>query len=110
MNAQFDGETFDPALDGKRLTSQLERVRELMKDGKWHSLAYISMDIGGSEASVSARLRDLRKVRFGGHTVERMRVKEGLWVYRLKPDEPMQLNLTGIPSHPFSGCQPNSNE
>jgi len=93
MSAQFDGETFDPVLDGARLSSQLQRVKALMSDGRWHSLRYISDTVGGSEASVSARIRDCRKLKFGGHTVDRMRMKEGLWVYRLKLDEPMQLGL-----------------
>jgi len=37
------------------------------------------------EASVSARLRDLRKAKFGGYRVERQRVREGrgLYHYRL---------------------------
>jgi len=93
MNAQFDGYTFDPTLDGARLTTQLQRVKALMADGRWYSLSSIARQVGGSEASVSARIRDCRKLKFGGHTVDRLRVKEGLWVYRLKPDEPMQLGL-----------------
>jgi len=35
------------------------------------------------EASVSARLRDLRKEKFGGHVVERRAVKRGLFEYRV---------------------------
>jgi len=38
---------------------------------------------GGSEASVSARLRDLRKAKFGAHTIERQRVSAGLFRYRM---------------------------
>jgi hypothetical protein len=81
----FDGETFDPALDGARLTGQLARVYELMSDGAWRTLRDIARDAGGTEAAVSARLRDLRKARFGGHTVERRRVPgaSGLWEYRV---------------------------
>jgi biotin operon repressor len=89
----FDGSTFDPELDGPRLSSQLQRVKRLMQDGRWHSLRYIADVIGGSEAGVSARIRDLRKLKFGGYTVDRQRVEGGLWVYRLKTDQPMQLEL-----------------
>ena len=79
----FDGETFDPVIDGKRLTSQLERVRALMSDGKWRTLAEIHAVVGGSEAGVSARLRDLRKQRFGGHNVVRQRWLGQPWQYGL---------------------------
>jgi DNA-binding transcriptional regulator GbsR (MarR family) len=83
---RFDGETFNPGLDRARLTGQLFRVYLLMADGHWRTLREISETTGGSEASVSARLRDLRKEKFGGHTVERQRrgePKAGLWEYRL---------------------------
>jgi len=96
MSAQFDGVTFDQAEDGPRLTTQLDRVRELMSDGRWHSLRWLADAVGGSEAGVSARIRDLRKVRFGARTVDRKRIDGGLWMYRLKPDDPMQLGLSLI--------------
>lgn len=82
----FGGDTFSAKLDGERLTGQFARVRALMADGRWRTLAEIAEAAGGSEAGVSARLRDLRKERFGGHTVERRRRGEpsaGLWEYRL---------------------------
>jgi len=78
----FDGETYDKS-DQDRLRSQLERVRKLMSDGKWHTLGSISIELGYPEASVSARLRDLRKPKFGGHTVERKHMGRGLWLYRM---------------------------
>ena len=81
----FAGETFDEAKDGKRLRSQLDRVRALMIDGEWRTLGDISMRCGGSEASVSARLRDLRKATMGLHQVERRRLGRGLWQYRVLP-------------------------
>ncbi len=84
---RFDGATYQPELDAPRLHSELERVRELMRDGQWRSLYEIKVAIGGgSEAGISARLRDLRKQEFGGHIVERRRrgnPKAGLWEYRL---------------------------
>jgi len=39
------------------------------------------------EASASAHLRSLRKDRFGGHTVNRRHVREGLFEYQLIPSE-----------------------
>ena len=79
----FGGETYDPALDGDRLRAQLARVKRLMRDGHWRTLADIAVVARGSEAGVSARLRDLRKQKFGGHTVERRRLFGGLHEYRL---------------------------
>ena len=82
----FDGETYVPELDGARLTSQFERVRSLMLDGRWRTLAEIAGRVRGSEAAVSARLRDFRKAKFGGHEVERRRrgnAERGLHEYRL---------------------------
>ena len=81
----FDGTTFDEDLDGPRLTGQLERVWALMSDGQWRTLREIAFRAGGTEAAVSARLRDLRKPRFGGYVVDRRRVEgvSGLWEYRV---------------------------
>lgn len=79
----FDGATFEPSRDGERLTSQLIRVKELMLDGQWRSLPQIAAVVGGSEAGVSARLRDLRKPRNGAYTVNRRHVAEGLHEYQV---------------------------
>jgi hypothetical protein len=81
---RFRGATFDPALDGERLQGQLGRVFRLMEDRRWRTLAEISAATGGDpEASVSARLRDIRAA---GFTVERRRrgePKSGLHEYRV---------------------------
>jgi len=80
---QFDGSTYEPARDCDRLTSQLERVKQLMADGKWRTLREIARHVGGSEAGVSARIRDMRKARFGGFTVEHRCIGHGVWEYRV---------------------------
>jgi hypothetical protein len=80
----FDGRTFDPALDEERLKNLLGRVWNFMQGGGWHTLAEIQSKCGGTEASVSARLRDLRKERFGSYTIKRRRVSGGLWEYRME--------------------------
>lgn len=77
------GETFDRDRDGKRLNAQALDVFRLMRDGHWRTLAQISEATGHPEASVSARLRDLRKDTMGGFTVERQHVSKGLWRYRV---------------------------
>jgi len=81
----FDGETFDPKLDGERLRTLLMRVHLLMHDGKWRTLRQVQAECAGSEAGISARLRDLRKAKWGAHTVERRRHPDadGLWLYRV---------------------------
>lgn len=83
----FDGETIRPHLDNERLRTLLDRVRTLMRDGRWRTLAEIVEVVGGSEASVSARLRDLRKWRHGSNLIRRRRRGEpssGLFEYRME--------------------------
>jgi hypothetical protein len=81
----FDGHTYDPPKDEARLGGQLARVAKAMRDGRWHTLEELVRQCGGTTASVSARLRDLRKARFGTHTVDRQRVagNPGLFRYRM---------------------------
>lgn len=76
------GATYDEARDGPRLNAQCNRVYLVMRTGAWHTLASLSIATGDPQASVSARLRDLRK---HGYVVEREYVQRGLWRYRLKP-------------------------
>ena len=83
-NRTFQGATFSPRLDESRLTGQLKRVRDLMEDGNWRSLAEISAITGDPEASISARLRDLRRPAFGMYTVERRRRSPGLHEYQVR--------------------------
>lgn len=80
---KFDGESFVKAKDEARLTGQLLRTFDLLKDGQWITLSELAARIGCSEAAASARLRDLRKKRCGAHTVERQRLDSGLHRYRL---------------------------
>ena len=79
----FDGATFEPKRDGKRLNKQLSSVFELMRDGQWRTLAQISEVTGAPMQSISARLRDLCKVKFGGHTKDKRFVRDGIWEYRV---------------------------
>lgn len=85
----FDGATYDAAADEVRLAGLLEQVFYCMRDRKWRTLAEIRQALccNAGEASVSARLRDLRKVKFGGHTVNRRRRGEassGIFEYQLE--------------------------
>jgi hypothetical protein len=78
-----DGATFDPARDGQRLAAQHHRVLARLRDGEWWTLRRLAQATGDPEASISARLRDLRKERFGSHLIERRYVERGLFQYRL---------------------------
>lgn len=74
------GATLDADRDANRLTAQAKRVYAIMKDGKEHTLSELSSATGDPEASVSARLRDIRR---SGKTIDRRYVSNGLWAYRM---------------------------
>ncbi len=83
---RFHGATIEPELDTERLGAQYRRVFLLMRDGVWRTLREIAEATESPEASVSARLRDMRQASNGGHTVERRRRGEpsrGLHEYRV---------------------------
>lgn len=80
---RFNGADYKPERDNQRLGKQLDRVVWAMKDEHWHTLAAVARMTGDPEASVSAQLRHLRKPRFGGHTVERRYMSNGLYEYKL---------------------------
>ena len=98
VGAEFNGSDYVPAQDKARLTGQIKRVFDLMRDGRWRTLSEIESTTGDPSASVSAQLRHLRKPKFGQHTIDkRTRGKRdsGLWEYKLlitQPD-PVQGNL-----------------
>jgi len=82
----FDGATYERAHDKARLTGQCLRVFTAMSDGRWRTLAEIEAATGDPQASISARLRDLRKEKFGGYEVQRRARGErenGLFEYQL---------------------------
>ncbi len=78
---RFDGPADD--IDARRLTGQILRIHELISDGRWRTLAEIEAETGDPQASISAQLRNLRKARFGSHTIERRRRGPGTYEYRL---------------------------
>jgi hypothetical protein len=82
----FDGNTYEPELDRDRLGKQFRAVFTLMQDARWRTLGEIEAALGFPQASISARLRDFRKQRFGAHEVLRRRRGEavrGLFEYQL---------------------------
>lgn len=79
----FDGQTYVAERDYERLSGQLRAVFELMKDGRWRTISEIGAQVEGSEAAISARLRDLRKLKYGAHEVQREHIDRGLYRYRV---------------------------
>ncbi len=86
---RFDGPGLERH-DHERLRTLMDRVaHHVTASRRWWTLRELAVRTGGSEASVSARLRDLRKDKFrkvyGAWDVERRRVEGGLWEYRAVP-------------------------
>ncbi len=79
--ALFDGRTFDPARDGKRLTRQLDMVKQILRDKKPRTLNEIREEIWLHYGVRAARLRDLRKPKFGAAEVKSGRRTDGVWEY-----------------------------
>jgi hypothetical protein len=100
-SAGFDGATYNPALDLQRLERQMGRVFEHLSDGQWHTLSSVRDFAGGSENGVAARIRDLRKAKFGSWIVDRERDtnRKGLHHYRLR-------NHDGTEMPPICTIQP----
>lgn len=67
--------------DPETTARQRARVLRLMSDGRRRTLGEISRVTRDPEASVSARLRDLRKPEFGGREVNKERLTNGLFEY-----------------------------
>lgn len=84
------GETFDADRDGNRLNKQARAVWAAMRDGKWRTLEEIETITGHPQPSISARLRDFRKPKYGAHTIDREYLGHGLWIYRLTPNTDQQ--------------------
>lgn len=83
----FNGPEYVQARDCDRLMHQHERIRSLMCDGHWRTLAEIAAVTGDPESSISAQLRHLRKPRFGSFVIERSARGDkahGLYQYRLR--------------------------
>lgn len=79
-----DGATYAPIVDGKPLAAQTQAVYRVMANGRWCTLAELAFATSAPESSVSARLRDLRKPKWGGHNVQRRRRGPGRqWEYAI---------------------------
>ncbi len=66
------------------LTGAGKRVFDFMSDYEWHFLDEISRAAMCSPTGASARIRDLRKARYGNHCVECRQVSVSVFQYRLR--------------------------
>lgn len=83
----FEGITYRRGLDQRRLNSQLDNVKQILERGHWYTLREIANQTGYPEASISARIRDLRKPHKFGLLIERRRKpgceERGIFQYRM---------------------------
>lgn len=87
---RFDGATYEAELDGAALSSLMDRVFHIMLRGAWVTTSKLVKQVGSDAASVSARIRDLRKPQFGAYRVEARRhpdKERRVWQYRMKLDK-----------------------
>lgn len=87
INGDRSGKTFSRARDGERLSRQARAVWNAMRDKRWRTLPELASVLGEPQQSISARLRDLRKPRFGGLDVQRQYAGNGVWAYRVLTPE-----------------------
>lgn len=72
--AKFDGQPQPTPAEAVKLKGDLKRVHDVLaKADSWWSLKDIARVTGVSEISVGSRVRDLRKVKFGGYNIERLK-------------------------------------
>lgn len=86
LEMRFDGPVYSEEYDQKRLTGQIQRIFNLMKDRQWRTLSEIESATGDPQSSISAQLRHLRKDRFGAHIINRQprgNRENGLFEYQL---------------------------
>jgi len=91
--ADFDGESYSRALDRVRLNEQLWAVYRALLTGKRWTIRELTehceRELGKpmSENGIGARLRDLRKERFGGFDIPKDRIGDsGTFVYWLRKE------------------------
>lgn len=68
---RFSGATYDPVRDRARLTGQILRVFDVIKDHGAHTVHEIAEATGDPENSIQAQLRNMRKVEFGSLNIRR---------------------------------------
>ena len=90
LQPRFDSGVELTKADHVRLGAQLQRVLDIMSDGKWRSVDSLHTDIRqrfgvlDPVPSLSAQLRNARKAKHGSHDIQRMRQRGGnVYLFRL---------------------------
>jgi len=61
-----------------------EPLLALFRDGEWHTIDEVARYLGYNDTGAAARIRDLRKARYGGHKIDRKSSgRAGVYLYRL---------------------------
>lgn len=68
--------------DRKRRATQRAGVMRALNRGRWLSLKDFQ-GVKGSDSGISARIRDARKPKFGGHKIVCRRDEGGVYRYKL---------------------------
>jgi hypothetical protein len=104
-SAGIFGPAFSPDLDGTRLRTKQDKVRDYMlgSNARFQTLDEIRAALETKfherfpTPSLSAFLRHLKKKQFGSHGLEkRRRGQFGLWEYRLLPPRPTAFAQTEL--------------
>jgi len=84
------------------LARQARKVAQCLLRPKWWTLDELSKLTGAPTQSVSARLRDLRKARWGSHKVDRIESPRSrrVFLYRLRTREQLKKQLKATEVRP----------
>ncbi|MFA5392054.1 MAG: hypothetical protein WC331_11615 [Candidatus Omnitrophota bacterium] len=102
----FTGSNYDPALDETRLKTQLGKIYSLMIDGRWRTLREIEHATGYMTSSISAQLRNLKKLEYGHYIVDHRRRGDkelGLFEYQLLRRGPQPDLFQIVGTSPLAG-------
>lgn len=86
-------------IDSARLRSQQHAVLTIMLDGRWRTIPELTQAairrLGRPcmQTSIASKVRALRSRKNGGYVVDRERISEGLWRYRMRYSGEPQLGL-----------------
>jgi len=79
----FDGSDYKPDFDKVRLTKAIKKVFMFMMSNDWVSIDDIAENTGVPHSSASTHTRNLRKEKFGSWEVEKRKVGNGFFEFRL---------------------------
>jgi hypothetical protein len=105
----FRGAAYAPRLDKARLTLQIERIRAWALARDWFTLREARVDLERlyapavfPESSVSAQLRNLKKIPISYRLLKRRRAGvhgpgSGIWEYKVRPPAQIEKAITHPP-------------